>query len=152
MKAGERDATHLPVIYLKAHEFLSPGEWVGIDGDLTKDGCEGIVDPFGPEVPDGELCAVWVPAEKTTTVRHVWEYLPDKPDPPSDDWPWEAYLEQAAEKLKVNSMWLLEAAEHVAETGSSVGGIQISWDFKVEFDWEEFWRRYNRQFGTKVGW
>lgn len=151
---GERDAIHVPIICLTAHENLSPGEQIGIGQDKTATGTIGIVNPFGPKVTRGDPCEVWLSPGSTEGVRHVWSHSEIdsskpkiEPLPPVD---WDTYLDRIATRLEIETCDLLSAAYHFEETGSKVGGSQAEWNKDADIDWVEFWKKYNEEFKTNV--
>lgn len=117
-----RDAIHVPIVRLTAHENLAPGERVGIDLDdgLTREGDFGVVDPFGEKVAAGEACVVYLPQGVTTGVRHVWELVDEEPVVPEvqttsngapfalpiPDREFDPYFREIAKKLSVDTLWL----------------------------------------------
>ena len=87
-----KDAVHVAVVALRAHEALEPGERVATDGYGTTASVNprreavGVVDPFIQRtVMPGETVTVMLLPNTITDLSHTWSH-PAFPDPePSDD-------------------------------------------------------------------
>lgn len=161
---GWRDALHVPVVCVRAHRRLAPGEYVGVIGDSTKDGEVGVADPFRRTyIEYGSVCAVLLLPKSTGNVRHVWEH-PEIPTHPAVEsrgdaekdarQDWGDYLNACAELLGVGRYLLEDSIEHMIEYGSDTGGCQpnLDQDTLNRVDWREFWERYNEAYGTSYAW
>lgn len=156
---GIRDALHVPVICVKAHKMLSPGEHVGVQNNMTSPAhVVGVVDPFGVTwIPMGEPCLVILLPKSTGNVKHVWEHpsidceVPPARIPNTVCEPWAVYLKGVADKLGCNVSMITEAAEYYIREGTGSGGYQPGLD--VDYDvinWVEFWNNYNQEHGTSI--
>ena len=167
-KLGERDAVHMPTIWVQAHRTLQPGERVGVRGNRTCAGDLGITHPFEGMVVEGGLVCVLIPTDKTEGVRHVWRCSQidngsesidsvileaaarqvDEQIATGSAQPWDEYIAALSERIGVDSTTILEAAHYRIDQGTGVGGIQPSGDRAAvdREDWALFWRKYRKHY------
>lgn len=148
-----RDAIHLAVLAVEAHETLAPGNHVvAPDGKAWRvipgEGI-GIVDPFlARPVHAGERFWLVLYPRTITSLRHVWSHpdLPDEPkpgapiDPPS--------LEVREAKIRIRDLAAdLECSVHRLMEGAAEyleSDKLLSFGSDLDYDWpaDEFWRCY----------
>jgi hypothetical protein len=73
---AQRDAVHVAVVPVFAHELLRPGQRVGLVGENLigpSSDIVGIVDPYLTDVvPKGEKCWLFLLPNTVTGMRHHW--------------------------------------------------------------------------------
>lgn len=144
-----RDAIHVAVAPVTAGERLSPGQHIGIIGDVagvTKEPI-GIVDPFLPgPVFKGDRFWMFLYPYTITSLRHEWEHpaFTGKAKPPAICKEW---LEAFAGESDIGLDELLRGAANYLDTGDHLiqGG---RWEGVYADD--EFWNNYESFTGRKV--
>lgn len=75
--SGERDAVHIAVLPVIAHNELFPGCHIGYDnGKTTYENTIGIVDPFlnKKNIEEGEMFFMFLYPNTITSLRHNWTH------------------------------------------------------------------------------
>lgn len=156
----QRDAIHLAVVPVEAHEDLAPGNHVVAPSGkawrvLPGEGI-GIVDPFlDRPVRAGERFWLVIYPRKITSLRHVWshpdvpeELPPTSPDPPSREVR-EATLQirDMAADLECSVETLMEGASVFLQSGEA---LWFGHDLDYSWDADKFWRCYETVTGKVV--
>jgi hypothetical protein len=147
---GVRDAIHIAVAPVEAHENLKPGAHVGIrsDGKATMDmKAIGIVDPFLTKpVKRGEVFWLCLYPNTVTSLRHEWEHpaFHDKDKAEAAAW-----LTDFGAELDLSLEELLDAADCYLRSG---GSYCLAFDLpdRVWHDRRDFWVHYQILVGKVI--
>lgn len=140
-----RDAIHVAIECVKAGMPLRPGERVvvrdGIAILAVSGSYDGVVDPFLPDVVKaGQYFVMCLHPDTPIKLHHEWERLA-LPSAEAQD-----YVNKLAEKLKVRSEQLMDAAARWVEA-------QESWTNGCRFEGDsipdQFWVEYEKLTGVK---
>jgi hypothetical protein len=158
----QRDAIHVAVAPVVAHETLYPGQHIGfVDGSTERvapvaDGrtikALGIVDPFLQQrVLRDERCWMFLYPRTITSLRHDWTHPAFAGAAPPPKGAAERWLRALADEMGMSFANLMAAAAlWVAEGDYTVEHGSSSWRDQFGDRAEEFWRHYETFSGVAV--
>ena len=152
--AQQRDAIHVAIAPVIAHEKLAPGQDIGfLVGGTERVGVSanpiGIVDPFLKHLvfPDQRLWMMLYP-RTITSLRHDWTHPAFGQVKPVDDS--ERWLREFAEECGLSYGAVMEAARGHIESGDYVMTSESARDLIFE-KCDEFWVHFEIVEGEAVG-
>jgi len=121
---GLKDAVHVAIVSVRACCPIALGSRCGINEDREaypdEDGC-GVADPWRKEpIRTGDSFWLALDQDAVPNVKHVWEHPEIDFTPPTKAVEYDYNIMEAAKNLKVTYNQIMEAAQHVIDTDTSL--------------------------------